>query len=246
MCLVLLCRVGPMKIVQDSLNNVGYDRKVTALLTDFAMNTSESVLRVWTPPKQVAFGRRDTIADGYDYAQRIATQHGYEPVERRVGGSAVAYTGHTVAFATAIPTDSPQSGVKRRYSEVTRLMLQTLRNVGATVTEGEPSNSFCPGQHSIMGKGKIVGIAQRIQRNCVLVAGCVIVQSTDSAAISTVLNPIYSALDLSFEKNSVGSVAEAGGSDDVDRVISEIKSTFTPDQVTESIKSIDILNSDTL
>lgn len=230
-----------MKIIQNSLSDVSHDRKVTALLTDLATNTGESVLRVWTPPKQIAFGRRDTIADGYGRARRIATQHGYKPIERRVGGSAVAYTGHTVAFAHAIPTDNGKSGVKRRYSEVTTSILEALRNTGAAVTDGEPANSFCPGQHSIMGEGKIAGIAQRIQRNCVLVAGCVIVQSTDSDLISTVLDPIYSVLKLSFEKDSVGSVADAGGSDDIDTIISDIKSAFSINQQGEVLDAAGIL-----
>ena len=90
-----------MCLVRGSIGEVARDRAVTDALAGLASETGESVIRTWTPPRQVAFGRRDTTADGYTHARQIAVKRGYDPVERAVGGSAVAYTGCTVAFAHA-------------------------------------------------------------------------------------------------------------------------------------------------
>ncbi|MDR9430126.1 MAG: lipoate--protein ligase family protein [Natronomonas sp.] len=217
-----------MCLVRGSIGEVARDRAVTDALAGLASETGESVIRTWTPPRQVAFGRRDTTADGYTHARQIAVERGYEPVERAVGGSAVAYTGCTVAFAHAIPLNGGRDGIDSRYREATDSLLDALDDLGATVSHGEPDRSFCPGEHSVQGGGKIAGIAQRIRKRSALVGGCVIVRASDTSAIADVLDPIYAALDLPFDPNSVGSVSTAGGPDDPEAVTRAIEAAFAP------------------
>lgn len=217
-----------MRLVRGSVNNVARDRGVTDALTSLASGSGEPVVRVWTPPRQIAFGRRDTTADGYGRAREIAAEYGYEPIERAVGGSAVAYTGRTVAFAHATPIDDERSGIDRRYRETIESLICALADVGATVSRGEPDRSFCPGEHSVQGGGKIAGIAQRVRKETALVGGCVIVHASDAEAIADVLDATYAALDLPFDPNSVGSVVLAGGSDDHEAVIRAIERAFAP------------------
>lgn len=216
-----------MRLVRGSVSDVVRDRAVTNALVDLASETGESVVRAWTPPRQVAFGRRDTSADGYARAREIAVERGYEPVERAVGGSAVAYTGRTVAFAHAVPLGGGRGGIDRRYRETTDSLVRALDDVGATVSRGEPDRSFCPGDHSIQGSGKIAGIAQRVRKESALVGGCVIVCSADRTSIADVLEPLYAELDIPFDPDSIGSVASAGGPEDERSVIDAIENVLT-------------------
>lgn len=229
-----------MRLIEGTLADIDRDRAVTTSLTRLATDVDESVLRVWTPPRQLAFGRRDTTAEGYDRARRIAARHDYTPIERRVGGSAVAYTGDTVSFAYAVPTDDGRDGIDRRYRDVTETMLGAFRAVGARVASGEPTGSFCPGDYSVKGDGKIAGIAQRVRRDCALVGGCVIVRSADREAIAAVLDPVYSALGIPFEPASVGSIAAAGGPDDADSVISALEAAFGADRTTMTVPAAEL------
>jgi lipoate-protein ligase A len=226
------------------MGEVARDRAVTDALAGLASETDEPVVRAWTPPRQVTFGRRDATADGYDRARDVAVERGYEPIERTVGGSAVAYTGCTVAFAHAIPLDGGRGGIDRRYREATDSLLDALDDVGATVSRGEPDRSFCPGDHSVQGDGKIAGIAQRVRKGSALVGGCVIVRASDMGAIADVLDSIYAALDLPFDPNSVGSVSTAGGPDDPEAVIRAIEAAFAPTSDPPVIRATELIDHD--
>ncbi len=189
-----------------------------------ATGTNTPVVRVWTPHRQVAFGRRDARIKGYERARSVAMEHGYRPVERSVGGRAVAYTGTTVAFGVVIPVPDPRSGIGERYDAATSNVVRALRTLGAPARRGEPAAAFCPGDHSVRVHGKIAGIAQRVRRDAASVSGVVI--TSDHEAIAAVLDPIYRALDLPFDPNSVGSVARGGGTAAPDSVIDALLGAF--------------------
>ncbi|WP_281195444.1 lipoate--protein ligase family protein [Halorubrum sp. F4] len=181
-------------------------------------------VRVWAPPRHVAFGRRDVREPGHDRARRAAGTAGFDPIRRDVGGRAVAYTGDTLAFAVALPIDGDRGSIDERYATVTRAVRSALEESGAGISSGEPPDSFCPGDHSLRvggGEsegGKLAGIAQRVRSDAALVAGCVVVSRHDAHAIATVLDPVYDALDVPFDPGSVGSVAAAGGPSDARRI----------------------------
>jgi lipoate-protein ligase A len=212
-----------MRVVRGAAATPEADRSATARLLDRVESDGEARLRVWCPPKQVAFGRRDAAAEGYERAREAASDHGYEPIERSVGGRAVAHTGTTVSFAYAVGNDD---GIQTRYRGVTGLLKRALRSVDATVQHGEPAHSFCPGTHSLQNGGKVAGLAQRVRRDAALVAGYVVVRHEDEAAIATALVPVYSALGVPFDPDSVGSVEGAGGPADPQRVLDAIASAF--------------------
>jgi octanoyl-[GcvH]:protein N-octanoyltransferase len=74
-------------------------------------------------------------------------------------------------------------------------------------------HEFCPGDHSIRvgdGEGgmKIVGIAQRITRRATSVGGIVLVEG--ERELARVLERVYSAMQLPFRPQSVGSLRRAG------------------------------------
>ncbi|MFB6300868.1 MAG: biotin/lipoate A/B protein ligase family protein [Halobacteriales archaeon] len=201
------------------------DRELTAVLAERAAEEDEPGLRVWTPHKQIAFGRRDVRADGYQQARELAIEHGYPPVERSTGGRAVAYTGRTVGFVLVQPIDDIRHGLAERYERATETAQRALWRLGVPAQRGEPDDAFCPGNHSLQWNGKIVGIAQRVRRDVATVGGIVV---TDGhRAIGDVLAPIYDRLDIPFDPDSVGSIELAGGNYDPDAVVDTFIDLFT-------------------
>ncbi|MFD1512995.1 lipoyl protein ligase domain-containing protein [Halomarina rubra] len=210
-----------MRVLRGRAEDPEADRAVTRTLVEDAREAEEGAVRVWTPHRQVAFGRRDTHAEGYATARTAAADRGFPPRERRVGGRAVAYTGDTVAFARVTPVGDMRVGIDERYEAAERDLLAALDTLGVDARPGEPPDSFCPGSHSIQADGKVVGLAQRVQRGVALTAGICIVAERE--AIADVLAAVYDALDQPFDPASVGSVANAGGPSDPNAVVDAIE-----------------------
>lgn len=187
------------------------DRAATGAMVAAAGRREAPAVRVWQPGQQLAFGRRDTRRDGYEAARAAASAHEFPPVERSVGGRAVAYAETTLAVAHAVPVSDGRRGLDDRYEAALERLLQALRSVGASVTRGEPPEAYCPGDYSIRTPdgGKLAGIAQRVRDDAALVAAVVTV--ADRRSISAVLTDVYDALGVTFDPASVGSVRAAGG-----------------------------------
>lgn len=216
-----------MRVLRGRPSTVEADRDRTGTMLDRTAATGDPAVRVWTPHRQVAFGRRDAAAPGYDRAVAAARDRGFTPVERRVGGRAVAYTGSTVAFAHAVPVDGARTGIGDRYERVRTRLQRALSRLGVAATAGEPPESFCPGTQSLQSGGKLVGVAQRVRTDAALVAGCVVVDDRD--VIGSVLDPVYAALGQPFDPDSVGSVAAAGGPADPERVARAVERELVGD-----------------
>lgn len=217
-----------MRVVRGRAETPDADRKATATMLSATADDGTARVRVRAPHRQVAFGRRDAREEGFEAARAAAMERGYEPVERSVGGRAVAYTGETLAFAVAVPLADMRAGLGERYATATETLLETLRDLGADVAPGEPAASFCPGDHSVRvaGGGKVAGLAQRVQKDAALVSGCLVVAENDEPAIADVLTPVYDVLGVPFDPESVGSLAAAGGPSDPDRVARTLETAF--------------------
>jgi lipoate-protein ligase A len=204
------------------------DRAVTDALREDAAETGEAIVRAWRPHRQLAFGRRDARADGYERARRAARERGYPAYERDVGGRAVAYTGNTVAFVRLEPIEDVRQGLDARYDATLAAVQRGLERVGVAAERGEPPDAFCPGRHSLSANGKLVGLAQRISAGVAQVAGVVVVR--DHGPIADVLTGVYDALGVPFDPDSVGSVARAGGDGDPTAVARAIESALVGDR----------------
>jgi lipoate-protein ligase A len=219
-----------MRILRGRAATIAADRERTRTMLDRTGETGEPAVRVWRPHRQVAFGRREAAEPGYDRAVAAARERGFEPVERSVGGRAVAYTGSTVAFAHAVPVADPRVGLDDRYDAAVGRLRRALATLGVDAAPGEPPDAFCPGSHSLQCEGKVVGVAQRVRTDAALVAGCVVVD--DRAAFADVIDAVYGALDQPFDPDSVGSVAAAGGPSDPDPVIDAVERELVGDDPT--------------
>lgn len=219
-----------MRVVRGRASSPTADREVTRALLSAVADTGVPAVRAWTPHRHLAFGRRDANEPDYRRAREAAERRGFPPVERSVGGRAVAYTGTTVAFAALEPVDDARRGMSQRYDDAVDTVVEALQHLGVDAEPGEPPNSFCPGDHSVQASGadgvggKLCGVAQRVTRGAALVAGVVVV--ADASEIRSVLTPVYEALDVPFDPTSVGSVADAGGTAEPDAVARALESAF--------------------
>lgn len=234
-----------MRVFRGEFATPTADREPTADLLASAADGVPAV-RVTAPPRQVAFGRRDAREPGFEKAKRTAEEAGFPPVERDVGGRAVAYTGSTLSFGVAVPTGDGRGSIDSRYETATETLRGALRDIGADVVRGEPPAAFCPGDHSLRvaggvrtgdgpdsegperaaSGGKVAGLAQRVRADAALVAGVLVVSAADPDPIARVTDGVYDALDVPFDPESVGSVADAGGPDDPDAVAREVEAAF--------------------
>jgi len=231
-----------MLVVRGRLADAVADGAATAALRDRVADTGQPAVRVWAPGRIVAFGRRDTRSDGYDAAAAAARDRGFEPVERSVGGRAVAYDGETtLAFARITPVDGVRGGLDERYDALSADVLGVLADLGVEATEGEPPESFCPGQHSLrtIAGGKLAGLAQRVTSGAAITSGVLTVANHDELA--AVLDAVYGALDVSFDPESVGSVARAGGPSDPDRVRDALEDALVGDREREVVDVADLV-----
>jgi len=221
-----------MRVIRGRAPTPDGDRAATRDLLDSVADTGVPVVRAWTPHRQLAFGRRDANEPGYDAARAAASERGFPPVERSVGGRAVAYTGTTVAVAALEPIDDSRTGITDRYEQAVDLVIDALESLGVAADRGEPADSFCPGDYSVQAPyptanggqrpGKIAGIAQRVTAGAAMVSGVVVVADRDE--VCDVLRPVYDALGVPFDPKSVGSVAGAGGPDDPKQVARALES----------------------
>ena len=218
-----------MRVFRGRAGTIDADRAMSERLLEIA-TAGEPAVRVWIPHRQVAFGRRDARLPGYRHARVAAREAGFPPIERDVGGRAVAYDGATtIAFARGEPIEGVREGTDERYERLAADVEAALAELGLEVSRGEPADAFCPGSHSLQADGgKVAGIAQRVRRNGALVAGLVLVDAADELAGA--LGTVYDALEVPFDPNSVGSVADAGGPTDPELVRATLEETLVGDR----------------
>lgn len=227
-----------MRVLRGRAASPDADREVVAATLDRAAEDGDPAVRAWRPHRQLAFGRRDVRDDDYDVARKVAEACGFEPVERSVGGRAVAYTGDTVAFAKVVPLEDMREGMDERYADVTEAVQRALWRLGVPARRGEPAASFCPGDYSLRHEGKLVGVAQRVRKGAALISGVVVVRGHDQ--IAGVLDPVYAALDVPFDPDSVGSVARAGGDADSENVARTVEDLLVGDADPEVVDVADL------
>lgn len=196
-------------------------------LRDRVRRSGDPGVRVWYPPRHVAFGRRDRAADGYERARQAAADHGYPPTERVTGGRAVAFTGDVLAVLRAEPADPADPAIDERYERLLTDVESALEQLGVDADRGEPPKAFCPGTRSLRADGKIAGLAQRVRAEAAVAAGAVVVR--DAAAVAGVLEPVYDALGVPFEPSSVGSLAAAGADADGEEVRRTVEDVLVGD-----------------
>ena len=179
------------------------------------------VLRVYRPAPTLAFGRLDALRPGFPAAAAAARTHGFEPVVRAPGGHAVAYHDGCVVVDEVLPHADPVAGLQERFRHSSETLADALCAIGVDTRVGRIAGEFCPGEYTVSARGavKLVGSAQRVIRHASLLAASVAV--TDAAALRAVLEDVYAALELDWDPETAGGVADEVplGVDAVERAI---------------------------
>ena len=179
-----------------------------ALLQQVSDGTEPETLRLYGPADLVAFGPQDTRSPGYRHAVRAARVGGFEAVQRLVGGRAAVYHEETIAFAWAVPNPTPNADIQARFQETAEIMVSSFHRLGIDARIGEVPGEYCPGKFSVNTRGekKLMGVGQRLVTGAAHIGGVVVVGG--STRIRDILLPVYKALDLAWDAESVGSLKD--------------------------------------
>lgn len=213
-----------MEILRDSSpRDPAWDMALTgAILDHVAARTRPAILRVFLPGPTVAFGRRDSFAEGFQRAARAAEQCGFAPVIRHAGGHAVAYDQSSVIVEWIRPEEHLLGGIGERFEELTTLILDALKQLGVAVELGELPDEYCAGRFSLhlFDGPKIVGVAQRVIKGASLTTAVIAVASGDR--LRAVTDRIYHELAIPLDVSTVGAIADRFPDVDVSAVANTI------------------------
>ncbi len=200
----------PIRLVRDSFpDRPPFDIAVSrAVLLRVADGELPETLRINRPGPMVAFGRQDVVTDGYPEAVRAARAHGFEAVERLAGGRAAVFHEQTIAFSWAIPDDAPREMIGHRFDELDDVIMAALTGLEVDARVGEIPGEYCPGTYSVNAGGriKLMGVGQRLVSGGAHVGGVLVVDGAED--IREVLLPVYEALGLGWDPDTVGAVSE--------------------------------------
>ncbi len=206
----------------------GHDTGIShSLVKEVGAGRQPETLRLHHTGDIVAFGKHDTIMPGYPSAVAATIEHGFTPIERLAGGRAAVFHSGTLAFAWAIPTDDPRSGVTSRFTEIAALLTNALRSLGVDAHIGEIPGEYCPGAYSIHAdhRVKLVGVGQRLVRGAAHVGG--VISVSDGWRIRKVLEPVYQALGLDWLPSTAGAIDDFVPNTTVDDVRHAVIGAFS-------------------
>jgi len=165
-------------------------------------------LRVHRPGPIVAFGPRDRVAPGFPEAVAEARAQGFGAVERLAGGRAAVFHEGTIAFSWAIPDPKAREGIRPRFDALAEIIVKALRSLGVDARIGEIPGEYCAGEHSVNARGrtKLMGVGQRIIEGAAHVGGVIVVGGSDR--VREVLVPVYRAMGLEWNPDTVGSLED--------------------------------------
>jgi lipoate-protein ligase A len=154
----------------------------------------------------VAFGRRDLNSLGYERAVAGAREAGFGAMERIAGGRAAAYSEGTLSLTITLPDEAPARRTSARFEYAAQLTRDALRDLGVDARIGEVEGEYCPGAFSVNsgGRTKLVGIGQRMIRGAAHIGFVIAVRDAD--LIRQVLDPVYAAIGLEWNPETVGAI----------------------------------------
>jgi len=178
------------------------------LLAQVAAGERPATVRLSRPGRVVAYGRRDTKSPGYPDAVKAASQLDFSGMERLTGGRAAAYTEGALSLTLTIPDPDPGERTNSRFEEAAGIARNALETLGIDARIGEVPGEYCPGDFSINARGqiKLAGIGQRMVKGAAHVGFVIVVK--DSALTREVLDPVYAALGLEWNPETVGAIED--------------------------------------
>jgi len=197
------------QLIEDSAGEAWLDVAVShALLRQVAARERPATVRAYVPRPTVAFGRLDALRDGFQTAIEASAAGGFEPVLRNAGGHAAAYTENALVYEEITPHDGVAIDLRAHFEPFSDRIAAALRTLGIDARVGAIPGEYCPGDFSVNAAGttKLAGVAQRVVRGAALVTAVIV--ASDGPRLRAVLADVYRALDLEFDENTVGTLAD--------------------------------------
>ena len=165
-------------------------------------------LRLYRPEPTLAFSRRDGLQPGFGQAVRAGAARGFTPVLRAPGGRAAAYHEGALCLELVVADPDARSGTTRRFVELADVLVEALTSLGVDARVGAVPDEYCPGQYSVNGAGrvKLAGTAQRVVRGGWFLGAVLLVDG--AGPVREVIDPVYRALDLRCDVETIGSVSQ--------------------------------------
>ena len=201
-----------------------------AVLTRVAAGELGATMRLHRPARELAFSKHDRASAGFEAAVEAARAAGFEPVVRLAGGRAAVFHEGTLALAWATPAERPVAGTRERFERLPDILVRALRALGVDARVGEVPGEYCPGAWSVNARGrtKLAGIGQRLISGGAHCGAVLVV--TGSELVRAALEPVYEALDLDWDPETAGSIAdEAPGTSLADAeaaLVAELQTRF--------------------
>ena len=220
----------PLHVIRGQLSgDAPLDTAVSrAILRQVSDGELPATLQVGAPHRVVAFGKHDTLSEGFGDAVAIAKDHGYDPTVRIAGGRAVVFSPTIVRFAWTVPEANPAPTMRSRFDALADAVVRCLARFEVRGMIGEVPNEYCAGEYSvhIRGHRKVMGVGQRLTRTGAQVGGMIVVSDPDT--INQVLVPMYTALGVPIDPTATGSIADDRVAP-VDDVADAFVAELTPD-----------------
>lgn len=201
---------GTLTVIADCLTGDGPLDTATsrAILHAVSSGDMEETFEIGLSSRVLAFGKHDTIAQGFGEAVTVAEDIGFQPTVRIAGGRAAVFHEFTLRFGWTRPVADPAASMYGGFEAMSSMVVEALGRFGIHSQIGEVPGEYCPGSYSVHIAGrKVMGVGQRLMRNAAHVGGVLVV--ADSQAINDVLRPVYQLLGLSFDPATTGSIADA-------------------------------------
>jgi lipoate-protein ligase A len=179
-----------------------------AILQQVAAAELPATLRLHRPGRELAFSKQDRAASGFAAAVDAARREGFEPVVRLAGGRAAVFHEGTLAIAWSVADPRPVARTHLRFEELAEIVTRALASLGLDARIGEVPGEYCPGAWSVnaRGRAKLAGIGQRLITGAAHRGAVVVAERAE--LVRAALEPAYAALELEWDPQSAGSVAD--------------------------------------
>jgi octanoyl-[GcvH]:protein N-octanoyltransferase len=202
--------VRPLRVLHDCFpDDPALDAAVSrAVMHRVAAGELPETLRLARPAAVVAFAKRDALAPGYAAALAAARARGFGAILRLAGGRAAVFHEGTLELAHAKPEPDPKPGIHERFEATATLIADALRQLGIDARVGEVPGEYCPGRWSVnaAGRRKLAGIGQRVVAGGSHTGAVIVLEGAER--VRSVLEPVYAALGLEWDPETVGAVAD--------------------------------------
>jgi octanoyl-[GcvH]:protein N-octanoyltransferase len=222
----------PLRLLRDSFaDRPAFGTAVSeAILTRVATGELPATLRLHRPGPERALSKQDRVSPGFTRALAAGRAAGFEPVLRLAGGRAAAFHEGTLAIARATPEKMPPRTTRARFEEVSSALAAALARLGVDARVGEVPGEYCPGAWSVNARGaaKLAGVGQRLISGGAHVGVVVVIDGGER--LRALLEAVYEALELEWDPETVGSIADEVGpvgiEDVAEAILAEIGESF--------------------